>query len=324
MEKYIKKYYLIAQYCLGIVFILSSLLKQITFEDFVMSIQMYKVLPEEHSHFVALFVCIIEVLIGIMIFFNIYGKTAIKVAIIMMTFFTIFSLWSVILNKDWTCNCFGSFFSQKINYAVIIRNITILILLMIVHKNFIAESLLDKIKNKALLIVIILFITASPFLYKTLYTPTTPLKMGDTLLLDDLITIDNNIIRLKNIRGNKIFFIFSLSDCSSCLEEALFWKNLNTEFDGKIYPMVIVNSPNFHTLNAFLKHKKVTFNVIFDHTGILIQSLHTNTPTKILVNDKNIILDISPMLGSEKAFNYYLKKIKTIINKTQPVIKEDI
>jgi len=173
-----------------------------------------------------------------------------------------------------------------------------------------AFSRLRSIKKLTLIIIINL----TPFLYHKLFPKISSLKIGDKIELNSK-SVDKKDVDLSNrTEPYAILFVFSLDDCTSCLEEALYWVKLKNKFQSKIKLFAIAYSHNFLLLKSFMNHKGITFPVIWDREKDIIKSWNVTTPVKILIDSNNIVLNLSKSLGSEEIFENY---ISFIIRKIQ-------
>ncbi len=311
------KIYLLLRMILGIIFIISSIFKQITINDFIETIKSYEILPPDAAQPVALLICITEMLIGIMIIFNIYGKPAVRISMIMLIFFISFTIYSMATGKEWICNCFGSLFSQKINYLVLLRDIIFLCVSIIVLIKYNPKYSFDKSKYRPLLIILILLLCAIPLSFKLFNLKQEKLKNGDQIDVELIPALEYKNIFEKRSEPYLLLLVFSLNDCSACLDEAYYWNKLTNKFNGKIKPILIAHANNITVLKAFLKHKKINNYLIYDKNKEIIASLKVATPVKILLNNMNRVQDITMMLGSEKIFDNYIDKIHSIVERSQ-------
>lgn len=241
-----------------------------------------------------------------MIFFNIYGKTATKLTIFLMFIFVCFVAYGLIAQKEWTCNCFGKLFTQKINYLTLIRNIIILGIAMLVNLKFNEQFTYDKLKYKNIILALIIIINLIPFLYHKLFPQMSSLKIGDKIELNSKSVDKKDVDLSDRTEPYAILFVFSLDDCTSCLEEALYWEKLKNKFQSKIKLFAIAYSRNFLLLKSFINHKGITFPIIWDREKDIIKSWNVTTPVKILIDNNSRVINISKSLGSEEIFKDYI------------------
>lgn len=170
----------------------------------------------------------------------------------------------------------------------------------------------DKLKYKNTILTLIIIIASTPFIYNKLFPQILSLKIGEKIELNSK-SYDNRDVNLSSRREPyAILFVFSLDDCSSCLEEAFYWEKLKNRFQNNIKLIAIAYSHNLSLLKSFINHKSITFPVIWDREKIIINSLRITTPVKILIDNNNRVINLSKSLGSEELFENY---ISFLINK---------
>jgi len=305
------------------VFLISGLLKLLSFDTFVYSIKTYDILTHDTIIYFAITIISLEIFAGIMILLNIYSKIAAILVVILMTSFTIFVVWSVIADKGFICNCFGSLFSTKINYVTIIRNTCLLVLAIYVYKNPSTSFDFDKLTKKQTVIVILMsFILLSCIIiYNNYYrVPLKEFHIGKTIEDYELISMDGQVFNSHNI--NKPFTLlvfFDTRDCSKCLSDAILWKKVYKEFSSFVEVILIFVPRSVNEIQKTLKQKSLKMPYIVDYKLEWFSKYNIITPLRVLLDKNNKVIHIGKpdgMLESQNAFiNLLLNEIKNI--KTQ-------
>ena len=109
------------------ILIVSGIAKTITYESFVYTIDSYEIIPTNYINVVAFCVIFIECMLGIMMVLEMYPNVIFKCTIILFLGFAIFTLWSVLTDKNYICNCFGGWYDIKITYTTVLRNCILLL-----------------------------------------------------------------------------------------------------------------------------------------------------------------------------------------------------
>ncbi len=158
----------------GLVFIFSGFVKGVDplgtaykIEDYFYAYQMEWALPA--VLFLSIFLCAFEFVIGVLLLFNVRMKLASWLTLLMMSGFTILTLYDAIENPVPDCGCFGEFLILT-NWQTFYKNIIIMIPVVVVifgRKKF--KCLLSMLgQNVVLLLSIILFVGFSYYNYQHL------------------------------------------------------------------------------------------------------------------------------------------------------------
>jgi len=81
------------------------------------------------------FLPVIEILLVVLLTFNIKIKTAKFIILIMFAGFLVFSVLGYVLGLNKDCGCFGSLISSSFEPGMIIRNLIFLLMAIILYKN---------------------------------------------------------------------------------------------------------------------------------------------------------------------------------------------
>jgi uncharacterized membrane protein YphA (DoxX/SURF4 family) len=118
---------------LGFVFVYASIHKIVDPESFAKSIENYRILPFFSVNVVAIIVPWVELIVGLFLIFGIFIKASSYIAVLLMGFFSILVLVTIIRGIDITCGCFSSSISTPIGWQKFIENIILFMFSLLVY-----------------------------------------------------------------------------------------------------------------------------------------------------------------------------------------------
>jgi Methylamine utilisation protein MauE len=127
-------FYYLCKYTLGLIFFLSIADKLKNSEKHLNSLRNYKVLPESLMGIGLLLLIIFELLISFILFFlniNIIAAIFISIVLILFTIAVVKNI--VIGNTDISCGCGGLLENSKLNYGIVTRNFSFILLVIIMY-----------------------------------------------------------------------------------------------------------------------------------------------------------------------------------------------
>ena len=195
----------------SIIFLLSGIGKALSVSDFSDLIIRYGFAP---FHFLAPAIVIAEILVGLLLLFQIWQKKVSFLSLVAVFIFTIVYLYGYLQHDIKDCGCFGSIsFLTLPPLGIFIRNAILLYLLFDVWRNS-----KDKVKTKAWQMVTILIVMIG-MSFVAGYTSQNNLNFGkkDTKYQGKILqdTPLNEFVTLSN-DSTYLIFVFSYS-CSHCL-----------------------------------------------------------------------------------------------------------
>ena len=119
--------YNILRTIISLIFIISSILKIINFNDFYFTI-FYVFRNKYISGTLALFIILIEFISSIFILMNKDVIIFTSILNFILIVFSLFLFYLIITKSEQPCNCFGSLSYGKVTYFDIVRNILIFII----------------------------------------------------------------------------------------------------------------------------------------------------------------------------------------------------
>ncbi len=308
-----------ARFILGGVLLIAGSSKMLVISDFIETINSFEIIPNIFINTFALLLCLSEIMIGIMLLLNIYPKLTSLICGLYFVIFILFVSYSIIGNKYWICKCFGSLFGGKIDYTTLLRNIMFLILTIYAYYNPSKICTLDKFKkingNRLIYFVMLYMVGISVLAYNDLKNAK-PLTVGDQFANFKMLSINGDSIN-ATIRKEPLLLItvFTMNDCSSCLDEAFFWSKTAKEYRGKLMVIGLTDEQKPIRLRAFLKHKSIEFPIVVDKDKYIINKYRLATPFKMLVDQNNRILKIERSLGSENNWTNFTNYINNVLKK---------
>lgn len=174
-DRFIKIGLVIARILFGITFLFSGFVKAVDplgfaykIEDYLISFHLTQFIPLALT--VAVFLIILEFLLGIFILLGLFRKWSTSLAVLFMLVMTPMTLYIALENPVADCGCFGDALVIS-NWATFYKNIVLisLALFLIVYRNNIRPSFSSKTKNIVLWFLLLFSILFC--LYNILYLP---------------------------------------------------------------------------------------------------------------------------------------------------------
>jgi len=96
--------------------------------------------------FVATFLPVIEIVLGLMLVFNVHTKKILIVVSILFFYFFVFSVYGTIIGLNNDCGCYGNLVKSEFGIYMVLRNLMFFIIAILSIKSFnvTAEALINK------------------------------------------------------------------------------------------------------------------------------------------------------------------------------------
>ncbi len=121
------KYFLLGtRVLIGLVFIISGIIKISNPHDFVDAVTNFKMLPPETVNLFVIIIPWIEFSSGLLFLFNIYSKETGTILIGLLIMFSIAVAVAFLRSITFTCGCFGDIFPQEIGLLKIVENLILI------------------------------------------------------------------------------------------------------------------------------------------------------------------------------------------------------
>ncbi len=114
---------------LGMIFLISGLLKIEDGESFIGSVRSFGLLPEFFVPTVSIIIIVTEVVCGALLMVGTRRKEVTAVLFVMMLIFTAAVVNALFAGGDQMCGCFGGRYSSQIDRWTVLRNIVLIVLL---------------------------------------------------------------------------------------------------------------------------------------------------------------------------------------------------
>ncbi|HEX2869063.1 MAG TPA: MauE/DoxX family redox-associated membrane protein [Ignavibacteriales bacterium] len=307
------------QITLGLLFLLSAILKATDLQQFISDVQSFNVLSLGIVEKAAIIIVILEFLIGFAITASIWPKLAIAAAVACLVCFEVIAFYSVLAHKEWVCSCFGPLFRGRFSYSTIIRD-TFMLALAIYIFFFRAEEYLFKnfpsvISNTVITLFIVLFAAALIFSHP-LNVPKENIIVGCKLTNLKFQTIDGEKLDLTKHEKKYLLLVFfdAKHDCASCLTEFLLWKKLQENYNSAIQVVGIGSAPSRDYLALWVKARKIKFPVVFDYGKTFIGKFNITTPIKIFLDQNNAVVLMNESTGDKELQGGFTDEINAILD----------
>lgn len=297
-------------------FLFSGILKLFSIEKFVQNVLSFQIIYDKNIVLITvLFLIFIEISVGLSILFNYFPRIGLKISFTLLILFTLFIVYGMLTKQNWMCGCFGSIFDAKIDYLLFLRN-TILLLVngvLLKYKSNLFAYDQFNIKKKRMLFICICIVLLSASIYVSLIKKDKiSMPVGINIVISDFMDINNNynIIKISSLsKKMKIVFIFTLSDCPTCLDEGTYWELLYEKYNKYCDIIGIGTALNENEIKEYIKNKSIKFPVYNDSRRIYKNMLNINTPVKLITNNNWEIISVDGPTLSDNSKKKYISKI---------------
>lgn len=124
--------------------------------------------------------------------------------------------------------------------------------------------------------------------------------------------------RLYDIKSAiKVIVLFNTKDCAGCLEEYRFWKKLDAIYaDETVTVIAITSDKEINEVKSFIMERGLQFAVFSDPDNFIRKSMGFRySPLRIIVNNKNVIIDIAVAGMNLSQQNAFLSYINSVLEK---------
>lgn len=306
---------LISQTFLGVIFFISAVLKIFDLPFFVESLQPLYFIPDDVVIIIAVFVILIELILGFLISTNIIAKQSILLAIGLLSIFELIGFYSVVTNQNWVCACFGSVFSGNFSYSTIIRDTFILLLAVFVYYRCSLTKFQDvNINQLGVAITILCSLTLLfSFFLKQQKSPS-QLIIGNKIEDFQAQSLNGKFIDTyaKGEFPYTLFILFDIEkDCLSCLTEFPLWNRIHNDFFSDVRMIGVAYAKDKEFLEKWISVRNLKFPITLDKDKQIINLFNNvGTPTKILINQENQIIGFQKSSNNEKEQNKFYNLIE--------------
>jgi hypothetical protein len=108
---------------LGLLFLVSGVAKLLDRRAFLASVAAYKLLPTPLVPSVAYLIIMLELLVSVMLIFNVFSNSALLTASILLMVFSLAITVNLLRGRsDIDCGCLGGLAQQHLGWSIVIRN----------------------------------------------------------------------------------------------------------------------------------------------------------------------------------------------------------
>ncbi len=121
------KYFLLgSKIIIGLIFVISGIIKISNPFEFVESVNNFKMLPPELVNLFVIIIPWVEFSAGLLLVFNIYPKESATIISGLLVIFTIAIVVALLKSLTFNCGCLGNIFPQEIGALKILENLVLL------------------------------------------------------------------------------------------------------------------------------------------------------------------------------------------------------
>ncbi len=127
MKFFTNKYFLIvSKVIVGLVFVISGIIKISNPHEFVEAVNNFKMLPPVTVNLFVIIIPWMEFASGLLLMFNIFPKETVTIITGLLIIFTIAIVVAMIRSLTFSCGCFGNIFPQDVGFLKILENLILL------------------------------------------------------------------------------------------------------------------------------------------------------------------------------------------------------
>jgi len=282
-----RKFKIIIRLLIGVVFIISAVLKLISVDHFELYIYSFGIFNFFITSLLSRLLITFEFLLGIFLIFKILYQKTWWISMLTMIGFTLFLIYVALFRNDSNCHCFGNFVELDPTGSIF-KNIAIILMLLFI-KNQKEWNL--RFKNWIITIFIGIgfigsFVIVPPdALYNKIYKPKS--KVNKTIFNE--IVQDSSMQEISKVEGDHIVAIY-VSGCKFC---KMSMQKMDQIFIRNHIPkdkLKIIILGNQSSVDLFKKETK-TDNYkfyTFNNPILLVNLVYGRFPTIIYLQNKEI------------------------------------
>lgn len=280
---------LLLKWLLGVVFIVSAVMKIADMDRFEIYIYSYRFFSLNFSFLVARAAIIAELVLGIGLVFNCWHKFMWWGSVLMLVGYTFFLLYAFVIGRTDSCHCFGAYL-QLNPWQSILKNVVLLALFGLVYK---AEGF--RIRRSFLVLIGLVVITiATVFIVSPPdnYMPNYSEKgsVQTEILYESLQQPPLDTLHLDEGKKVVCFLSTGCDYCKMAVEKLSFIQNRYSFPDDNVY-CVFMGSPNgmdrFFEEAGSHRYK----SVVFEDVVHLLKIIDGTFPSVVLLENGKVIHD---------------------------------
>ena len=272
---------------LGLVFIVSAVLKIFDMDRFEIYIYSYHFFSLNFSFLVARFAIILELVLGIGLISHCLHKLMWWGSVIMLFGYTLLLIYALTLGRTDSCHCFGDFLQLNPAQSLVKNGVLILLFLPIYQM----ESWQTPFRWLILCLAVMassigVFVVSPPDNYTPAYGPEQNLQAG---LFTEML--NNAPLDTLNLREGKQIVCFFSTGCEYC-QMAAHKLSLMQQFYG--FPedrIIYLFLGNEEDVNEFFEQSESTRyrEMLYHDVGRFLKTINGNFPVIVLLDDGEIV-----------------------------------
>lgn len=272
---------------LGLVFIVSAVLKMLDMDRFEIYIYSYHFFSLNFSFLVARFAIILELVLGIGLIVNVHHKLIWWGSVAMLTGYTLLLIYALVIGRADNCHCFGDFLQLDPKQSLIKNGVLLLLFLLIYRAKEWKTPFGVLILCLALMASsIAVFVISPPDNYTPNYAPEHNLQVE---LFDEMI--DDAPLDTLNLREGKQVVCFFSTGCEYC-QMAAQKLSLMQQFYGLPKERITyVFMGNEEGIAKFYEQSESAHyrNVLYPDAVRLLKAINGNFPVIILMDNGEVV-----------------------------------
>lgn len=268
----------IIRYFVGLVFIVSALLKVLSIDSFEVYIYSFEVVRYDVALLLARLTIAVEILLGTLLILGIYIKKTVIVSLVLLSLFCVFIGYLLFTNNDEHCHCFGDFI-QLSHTATLLKNLVFIALLLFIYNSIESN---DKHKKWFLIVSFILSFSL-PFIFSFPHSAFNNRYTNNNdyneVLLKEFINQEQEFAQ-----GKQILCFFG-TDCKFCKLASNKLSNIVADLNEHDIVKVVSWGTESAVANFYLKANSISFKHTFLAPEKLLKITKGSVPLIILLED---------------------------------------
>lgn len=308
MSTFIKKAELpalILKIGLGLVFVVSAILKLFDMDQFELYIYSYHFFSLNFSFLVARAAIIIELVLGIGLISNIFHKLMWWGSVAMLIGYTGLLIYALLMGRTDNCHCFGDMIRFN-PIQSLLKNVVLMVLFILVYrvKEFQFKGRWLALTAMAVLCSVVVFALNPPDNYTPSYNKTNNLQTD--LFKEALLEPPLNTLELT--KGKKVVGILS-SSCDLCKITAKKLSLMQSYYEFPDQDVVYIFMGSDESIERFYIESESTRYqyVIFDNLKRLLKINNGAFPLLVLMNEGEVVHEYGYRNMNEEEIKYFFQ-----------------
>jgi len=269
---------MIIRYFLGLVFIVSALLKMLSIDSFEVYIYSFGLLKYNVALVLTRLIIAVEILLGTLLILGIYIKKTVIISLILLSLFCVFISYLLFTNNEEHCHCFGDVV-QLSHTVTLVKNLVFIALLL-----FIYTSIETSEKHKKWFFLVSFVLSFSlPFLFAFPHSAFNNRYTNNNdyneVLLKEYINQEQQFAQGKHI------LCFFGTDCKFCKLASNKLSNIVADLNEHDIVKVVSWGTESAIANFYIEANSISFKHTFLAPEKLLKITEGAVPLIILLED---------------------------------------